>query len=243
MIYNLFLNEEFKEILDLAYYDEFRKTDYMLFDKRDVCGIFNISDEELERLIYRLTSTAKIEGFKKGLDKCIFEDDISIVGMYLICFYNQNSENELFKRYLSLFSNFSLWFLIKFMGNIPSEKTERKNSRKGSMPGTDYEELMIMSSTKKIASNLKQMNTNVEDTSHIFYQKKVVITGSFDRFPIRNDMAKLLYDVGADINTSISTKTDYVIVGENAGPKKLEKIAKLGIEIISEKKFLELFNL
>lgn len=34
-----------------------------------------------------------------------------------------------------------------------------------------------------------------------------------------------------------------MIVGENAGPKKLEKIAKLGFEIISEKKFLELFNL
>lgn len=30
MIYNLFSNEEFKEILDLAYYDEFRKTDYMI---------------------------------------------------------------------------------------------------------------------------------------------------------------------------------------------------------------------
>ena len=86
------------------------------------------------------------------------------------------------------------------------------------------------------------MKTDVEDTSHFFYQKKVVITGSFERFPFREDMAKLLHNVGADVNSGISRKTDYVIVGENAGPKKLEKIAELGIETIDEKRFLEIFK-
>ena len=87
------------------------------------------------------------------------------------------------------------------------------------------------------------MKTDIKDTSHFFYQKKVVITGTFEKFPFREEMAKLLYNVGADINSSISKRTDYVIIGENAGPKKLEKIEELGIETIDEKRFLEIFNL
>lgn len=83
----------------------------------------------------------------------------------------------------------------------------------------------------------------VEDTSHLFYKKKVVITGTFEKFPFREEMAKLLHEVGADVNSSISKKTDYVIVGESAGPKKLEKIENLGIPTISEVEFLKLFNL
>ena len=56
-------------------------------------------------------------------------------------------------------------------------------------------------------------------------------------------MAKLLHEVGADVNSAISKRTDYVIIGEDAGPKKLEKITELGIETIDEKRFLEIFNL
>ena len=111
------------------------------------------------------------------------------------------------------------------------------------MPGVDYEELITMNSVKKISAELKQMKTDVEDTSHFFYQKKVVITGSFDKFPLREEMAKLLHEVGADVNSAISKRTDYVIIGEDAGPKKLEKIEELGIETIDEKRFLEIFNL
>lgn len=95
---------------------------------------------------------------------------------------------------------------------------------------------------RKIDSSLKEM-IEVEDTSHFFYQKKVVITGTFDRFPVRNEMAKLLQSVGADNNGSISRKTDYVIVGKGAGRKKLEQIEALGIETILEDRFIELFNL
>ncbi len=56
-------------------------------------------------------------------------------------------------------------------------------------------------------------------------------------------MATLLWKVGADVNTSISRKTNYVIVGLNAGPSKLEKIDLYNIEIIDEQKFLEIFNI
>ena len=235
-------NEDFNRILDLGFCEDIKRTKYLLFSKEDVCGIFNISFEELDALIRNIERIAKGGGFKKGFDKSFFENDISVLGMYLLCHFNEEKDNEFFKKYKPLFIDQGLRFAIKLIGSLPSDRTENRNRFRGSMPGVDYEELITMKSVKKISAELKQMKTDVEDTSHFFYQKKVVITGSFEKFPFREDMAKLLHNVGADVNSGISRKTDYVIVGENAGPKKLEKIAELGIETIDEKRFLEIFK-
>lgn len=81
----------------------------------------------------------------------------------------------------------------------------------------------------------------VEDKSHLFYNKKVVITGEFPSFENRNIMAEMLQNVGADVNTAISKKTDFVIVGKKAGPKKMELIEKYLIPTISEHEFIKLF--
>lgn len=58
-----------------------------------------------------------------------------------------------------------------------------------------------------------------------FYNKKVVITGVFSIG--RNDLAELLKKEGADINTAISRKTDFVFVGDDPGPSKMEKLYDL----------------
>lgn len=68
---------------------------------------------------------------------------------------------------------------------------------------------------------------SVEDKSTPFYGAKVVITGTFPHYPSRNDLAKRLKSLGADINTTISGKTDIVVLGEGAGPSKMEKVAAL----------------
>lgn len=125
---------------------------------------------------------------------------------------------------------------------IQRAKKEVENSIRR-FNGEDFEEIIMDKKAKSISSELKQMKTDVEDASHFFYQKKVVITGTFDNFPIREEMAKLLHNAGADINSQVSGRTDYVILGQKAGPKKLEQIEKLGIETIDEQKFLEIFNL
>ena len=234
--------EDIDEIMELAHYTDIDKIEYILFSKIDVCGIFNISMEELESLIYSIERKAKRDAFKKGFNRSFFKDDISILGMYLLCYYNESSVNELFKKYKHIFVEEGMMYAIKLIGNIPSGKTENRNRRKGAMPGVDYEELIMMKFAKNIPSELKQIKTDVEDTTHFFYHKKVVITGIFEKFPFREQMAKLLHEVGADVNTTISKRTDYVIIGENAGHKKLEKIAELGIETIDEKRFLEIFK-
>ena len=39
---------------------------------------------------------------------------------------------------------------------------------------------------------------------------------------------------------SISSKTSFILAGENMGPSKLEKAQKLGIQIMNEEDFLQL---
>ena len=41
---------------------------------------------------------------------------------------------------------------------------------------------------------------------------------------------------------SISSKTSFILAGENMGPSKLQKAEKLGIKIMSEDEFLELIG-
>jgi len=77
---------------------------------------------------------------------------------------------------------------------------------------------------------LKQDLSSVSNPDNYFYNKKVVITGVFETFPIREDLALKLKEMGADVCTSISKKTNIVIYGEGFGPAKLNKVAVLQAE-------------
>ncbi len=68
--------------------------------------------------------------------------------------------------------------------------------------------------------------------------QSVVLTGTLSR--LTRDQAKAhLQTLGAKVSASVSSKTDAVVVGENAG-SKLDKAQQLGIKILSESEFLAL---
>lgn len=66
----------------------------------------------------------------------------------------------------------------------------------------------------------------ISDKSTIFYHSNCVITGTFTAYPKREELAKILRDLGADINTAISGKTTLVVAGNGFGPKKMADIEK-----------------
>nr|WP_315153698.1 NAD-dependent DNA ligase LigA [uncultured Flavobacterium sp.] len=70
----------------------------------------------------------------------------------------------------------------------------------------------------------------------IFLGKIFVVSGVFEQFS-RDDLKKTIEDNGGKVGSSISSKTDYVVAGDNMGPSKLEKATKLGIPILSEDDF------
>lgn len=82
----------------------------------------------------------------------------------------------------------------------------------------------------------------VNDGSSIFHNKKIVITGNFYSFKNRNDLAKLFWEAGADVDVGVGKNTDYLILGDNYGPVKLQKAMDLGVEVIDEKFLYEHFK-
>ena len=73
-----------------------------------------------------------------------------------------------------------------------------------------------------------------------FYQKTCVITGTFSIS--RDTLKEKLEALGAKVTSSVSTKTDFVIAGENAG-SKLQKAQELGITIIGNDSLQDIVEL
>ena len=71
-----------------------------------------------------------------------------------------------------------------------------------------------------------------------FAGKTVVATGKLENYTRDGIQLKLL-SLGARPASSVSKKTDYLIVGENAG-SKLTKAQDLGVTTLTEQQFLQM---
>lgn len=68
-----------------------------------------------------------------------------------------------------------------------------------------------------------------------------VFTGELSSIS-REDAQDLVKRYGARVTTAPSGKTDYVVVGENAGDSKLEKVRQLGLKTLDEDQLLDLIR-
>lgn len=101
---------------------------------------------------------------------------------------------------------------------------------------------------RKLVGRLKVYGVQLEakagtDTSvsDILAGKTLVVSGVFEKFS-RDDLKKAIEDNGGKVGSSISSKTDYVVAGDNMGPAKLQKAEQLGVKIISEDEFVNLIS-
>ena len=67
----------------------------------------------------------------------------------------------------------------------------------------------------------------------------IVISGTFAKHS-REEYKAMIEQHGGKNSGSVSGKTDYILAGDNMGPAKLEKAAKLGVKIINEDEFLNM---
>ena len=67
----------------------------------------------------------------------------------------------------------------------------------------------------------------------------IVISGTFAKHS-RDEYRAMIEQHGGKNSGSVSGKTDYILAGDNMGPAKLEKAAKLGVKIINEDEFLNM---
>ncbi len=68
--------------------------------------------------------------------------------------------------------------------------------------------------------------------------KSIVVSGSFGSSQRRKELEEMVVMHGAKLAGGVTSKTDFVVAGENMGPEKRQKALKLGIPVINEDEFL-----
>lgn len=98
--------------------------------------------------------------------------------------------------------------------------------------------------SRHMIESLRSAGVNFESkriiTDAKFAGMTFVLTGALSRFT-REEAAEKIELFGGKASGSVSKKTTYVVVGENAGSKE-RKARELGIPILSEDQFLEMIN-
>ena len=72
--------------------------------------------------------------------------------------------------------------------------------------------------------------------------KVIVISGTFTKHP-RDEYKTIIEQHGGKNSGSVSSKTSFILAGENMGPEKLNKAQKLNIPVITEDEFLKMIDL
>ena len=101
---------------------------------------------------------------------------------------------------------------------------------------------------QKLISRLRDAGLQMEispelisEKGHILEGKTIVISGTFTKYS-RDEYKAMIEKNGGKNSGSVSSKTSFILAGDNMGPAKLEKAAALGVRLLHEDEFLEFFN-
>lgn len=134
------------------------------------------------------------------------------------------------------------WSALTIQTSSSTVKKDNKESKSDSESSAKSNRFRKFEKDKEKVAEEKEMiefakNNLIKD---IFGKKKIVFTGDMSKS--RAEMRATAIRYGADSPTSISGKTNMLVIGEDAGKSKLEKAKQLGIEIITEQEFGEIIN-
>lgn len=98
--------------------------------------------------------------------------------------------------------------------------------------------------SRHLLERLRQAGVNFQSLRQVGDQRfagmTFVLTGALSRFT-REEATEQIENLGGKVSGSVSKKTKFVVVGENAGSKE-RKARELGIQILTEDEFLDLIR-
>lgn len=154
---------------------------------------------------------------------------------------------------------------IRFVGETVAKKIARSFNNIEELENADFEKLVNIDEIgEKIAQSILAYFSNpanralverLKDSGLQLYRteedleaytdklagQSIVISGVFARHS-RDEYKELIEKNGGKNVGSISSKTSFILAGENMGPAKLEKARKLGVKIINEEEFLSMIS-
>jgi len=153
---------------------------------------------------------------------------------------------------------------IRFVGETTAKKIARHFRSYDAIEAATKEELMQVEDVGEQVANsiqeytkdavnrgmidrLKQYGLQFESegsaapSSNKLGGLSIVISGTFS-LHTRDEYKTMIEQNGGKNVGSVSAKTDYILAGENMGPKKLETAERLGIKLIDEQTFLQMIE-
>ena len=94
---------------------------------------------------------------------------------------------------------------------------------------------------QEIGLQMKISEVQLSNRSEKLKGKTIVISGTFLHHS-RDEYKNLIEQHGGKNSGSVSGKTSFILAGDNMGPAKLEKAAKLGVQVMQEEEFLKLIG-
>ena len=99
--------------------------------------------------------------------------------------------------------------------------------------------ITLINNLKNLNVNMEYTGTKVDTSNDKINGKTFVITGTLSES--RDHYKEKLESLGANVTGSVTSKTDYVLVGENPG-SKYDKAISLGITILNEEDYNKMIN-
>ena len=220
----------------------------LLHEKGLLKNVADFYDLKYEQ-IFGLSKTTKDEETGKTKDTRILEKSANNILLGI-----ETSKNTPFERVL-----FGLG--IRFVGETVAKKLAKYFKTIDAIAAATFEELNavdeigdtiaesiiqwfanpqhieIIEKLKAAGLHLSVDESNQPEIDNKLDGKSFVVSGVFTKFS-RDELKDTIEKFGGKNVGSISSKTDFVLAGENMGPAKLQKATDLGIKIISEEDFL-----
>ncbi|PSF37843.1 DNA ligase [Aphanothece hegewaldii CCALA 016] len=99
---------------------------------------------------------------------------------------------------------------------------------------------VLVQQLQEVGLQLQNLTPQKDTTPQTLAGKTFVVTGTLPTLK-RNEAKEIIEKAGGKVTGSVSAKTDYIVVGEDAG-SKLDKAIELGITQLGEEDLLELIK-
>ena len=103
----------------------------------------------------------------------------------------------------------------------------------------EYDNKKLIGRLIEYGLNIKYENTKTNEET-FFTNKTVVLTGTLSDYG-RKDAQVIIENMGGNVSSSVSNKTDYILAGESPG-SKYQKGLDLGITILTEEEFKKIIS-
>ena len=229
------------------------------FASKDAMNIEGLGDNIIEDLynygyIKDISDIYKLEDYKKELEQLEGYGEKSVEKLFesINSSKNNNLDRLLFGLGIKQVGGKTARMLAKYyksLDNLMEATVDELNNIKDIGPViassiVDYfkddKNIEIINKLKNYGVNTDYYDDSNNTINDNFLDKTFVLTGTLNNIT-RDKASKLIEDAGGKTTSSVTKKTNVVIVGDNPG-SKYTKALSLGIDIWDEEKFLELIN-